>query len=172
MAGPPPLKPNPVRPIPPPLNSAERQAALAAEAARPPPPKTLPKWRQGFRAVVPWLLASFLCGLVIQVFLAGYGLPLLGNQGMQYHVQFAGMLELVPLVILLAGFLGADKWAGIGGIVLAVQFSAQHALLASTNTILRALHPTNGVLMLLLTLGLLLHRPMWKDERKPTPAAA
>ena len=159
-----------VRAIPAPLNSpegkavaAEREAAAAAKA------RQLPTWRVGFAKVVPWFLAAFLCGLVIQVFLAGYGLGELGHQGMEAHVQFAGVLELVPILIAVFAFLGADKWAGWGGVVLAVQFSLQHALVAMTDPVLRALHPTNGVLMLLLTLGLLLHRPMW---HKPPPAAA
>jgi len=167
----PPMGRNPVRPIPAPLNSPEGQAMAAErEAAAAAKAKELPTWRVGFARIVPWFLAAFLCGLVIQVFLAGYGLGEVGGQGMAAHVEWAHVIELFPVLIAVSGFLGADKWGGWGGVILLAQFQAQYAFISMSNPILRALHPTNGVLMLAFTLGLLLHRPMWAHAPAGTAA--
>lgn len=155
-------RPMPIKPVPPPLNSPEGRAAARTEPD--PGPKPLPRWRRGFAAVVPWLTALYLCGLVIQVFLAGYGLQDLGANGMEYHVAFAHVIEIVPLLLILVGFLGADRMAGVMGIVLFVLFQLQYAFVAASSDILRAMHPVNAVVMAGLTLALLLKRPMWHGK--------
>lgn len=156
-------RPTPLRPVPTPINSP------AYEPPKPPEKKGPAAWRLKVAKVTPWLLAAFLSGLVFQVFLAGYGLQELGGETIQHHRDFSHVIELLPLSIILFGFLGADKWAGIGGIALFLMFGMQYAFIESEDPILRALHPTNGVLILALTLGLLLTRPLW-HKVPPTPA--
>jgi|ERR1051326_2334390 hypothetical protein len=155
-------RPTPVRPVPPPLNSPERQAE--GKTVLKPDPVPLPKWRRGFGATVPYVVALYLCGLLIQVFLAGYGLSEVGNGGMQFHVAFAHVIEVVPLVLILVGFLGGDKVAGTVGIVLFVLFQLQYAFIGAPVAVVRALHPTNALVMFGLTLALLLKRPMWHGK--------
>jgi hypothetical protein len=158
-------RPTPVKPIPPPLNSPEGRAAAEAkaQAGAPPPPKPLPRWRRGFRAVVPWLSVLFLCGLVVQVFFAGYGLMELGGQGMEWHLGFAHVIELVPLLLILCGFLGADRFGGSVGIVLLVLFQLQYLFIGLEDAppTVRALHPTNAAVMIAVTMWLVLRRPIW-----------
>jgi hypothetical protein len=157
-------RPTPVKPVPPPLNSPEGQAA--AKAAREPAaaPKGLPRWRRGFAAAVPWLAALFLCGLVVQVFFAGYGLSELGGQGMEWHLAFAHVIEFFPLLILLCGFLGADRFGGSVGIVLLALFQLQYVFISMAVPTLRAMHPTNAALMVAVTMWLVLRRPIWHGK--------
>lgn len=160
-------RPTPVKPVPPPLNSPEGRAAAAAKAQAdaPPAPKPLPGWRRGFRAVVPWLAVLYLCGLVVQVFFAGYGLTQVGNQGMDWHLGFAHVIEFIPLLIILCGFLGADKFGGSIGIVLLALFQLQYVFIGVTGPpTVRALHPTNAAVMVAVTMWLVLRRPIWHGK--------
>jgi hypothetical protein len=156
-------RPTPVRPIPPPLNSPEGQAAARAKETPPDGPKPLPRWRKGFAAAVPWLAALFLCGLVVQVFFAGYGLVELGGRGMEWHLAFAHVIEIIPLLLILCGFLGADRFGGVLGIVLFVLFQLQYVFigLEGAPPTVRALHPTNAAVMVAVTMWLVLRRPIW-----------
>lgn len=158
---PPMPKPTPVQPVPPPLNSPEGQAAAKAKQAPPATPKPLPRWRKGFRAAVPWVAALYLCGLVVQVFFAGYGLTELGHQGMDWHVAFAHVIEFIPLLVILCGFLGGDRFGGSIGIVLLVLFQLQYFFISAEAPTLRALHPTNAAVMVAVTMWLVLRRPIW-----------
>jgi hypothetical protein len=155
------LRPAPVKPVPPPLNSPEGQAAAKAKQAPPEAPKPLPRWRKGFAAAVPWLAVLFLCGLVVQVFFAGYGLMEVGHQGMDWHLAFAHVIELIPLLLILCGFLGADRFGGVLGIVLLVLFQLQYVFISLETPTLRALHPTNAAIMVAVTMWLVLRRPIW-----------
>ena len=158
------LRPTPVKPVPPPLNSPEGRAAAKAQAdaQQAPPPGALPPWRKGVGAAVPWLASLFLFGLAIQVFLAGFGLQELGGQGMDLHVVFSHVIEFIPLLLILCGVLGGDRFSGILGIVLFVLFGLQYAFLEAAAPSVRALHPANAAVMVAATTWLVLRRPFWR----------
>ncbi len=129
-------------------------------------------WRLKVGMVTPWLFAAFVIGGLIQVFLAGYGIENLGAQGMEYHGFFGGaVLHLLPLIIALVGFLGADWRAGVGGVVLMVQFELQFALLGGTYAPVLALHALNGVLMVVLATAFFFRRLPWAKKSVAAPAS-
>src|SRR5687767_12384156 len=107
--------------------------------------KPVAPWRLKLGKAIPYLFGLFVLGGLVQVFLAGYGIENLGAQGMGYHLDFAHILEMVPLLIVLVGFLGADWRAGVGGIVLFALFWAQYMLLEADQAVVIALHAANGV---------------------------
>lgn len=143
--------------------------------ANPPPPKmpAEPKkptasWRLKVGKAIPYLFALFVLGGLFQVFLAGYGIDNLGAQGMDYHVAFAHFLEMLPLLIVIVGFLGADWRSGVGGIVLFALYFVQYMVLGSDHAAVNAVHAGNGALMILIAFGFLMRRlPM----RSSAPAA-
>ncbi len=51
-------------------------------------------WRYLFAASA----VLFVIGVVVQIFLAGFGIPRLGGQGMQTHIDFGYTLSLAPIV--------------------------------------------------------------------------
>ena len=51
-------------------------------------------WRYLFAASA----VLFVVGVVVQIFLAGFGMPGLGGQGMQTHIDFGYTLSLAPIV--------------------------------------------------------------------------
>src|SRR5688572_10891787 len=104
------------------------------------PKKPTALWRLKLGKAIPYLFGLFALGALIQVFFAGYGIENLGAQGMDYHVDFAHMIEFLPLIILIVGFVGADWRAGVGGIILLVQFQAQYFFLAGDYSAINALH--------------------------------
>lgn len=144
--------------------------------ANPPPPKmpTPPKqpvasWRLKVGKAIPYLLGLFVLGGIIQVFLAGYGIENLGAQGMEYHITFAHILEGIPLLILIAGFVGADWRAGVVGIVLFALFWVQYLVLDSHYSAINAVHAANGALLILVAFAFMMRR---LPRRAPPVAAA
>ena len=135
------------------------------------PKKPVATWRLNLGKVPPWLFGLFVVGGLIQVFLAGYGIENLGDQGMDLHRAFAHVIEFVPLLILLCGFIGADWRAGVGGVVLLVQFQAQYAFLEGTYAPVLALHALNGVLMIVVATAFFARRLPWSKKSAPAPAA-
>lgn len=131
------------------------------------PKKPVAPWRLKLGKAVPWLFTLFAAGALVQVFFAGYGIENLGAQGMEYHRGFAHVIEVVPLLIILVGFLGADWRGGVWGIVLFVQFQAQYAFLASDLAAVNALHAANGAAMLVVA-AVMAHRGM----RRVAPATS
>jgi hypothetical protein len=171
MAGPPPFKPTPVRPVPSALNSPERRAAPPP----PPPPavKPLPKWRRGFRKALPWLFLILLGCIVMQIGLAGAALlgdPAEAPDFFAAHVDFVHILELFPLLIAIAGFLGADKQAGWVGVALLVLVEAQYALI-ELDGVARSFHVLNALLIFTLTLLMTLSRIPWRPSYIDAPKA-
>ena len=181
MAGPPVLKPARVQTVPPPINSPEGRARLeeraAAEAAA---RQQLPKWRRFFRASVPWLFLIFLGGVVMQIALAGAALlgddsywiesTYVGGEATSYsreflggHATFVHILELFAVLVVVAGFLGADKEAGGVGIALFVLISVQY-FLVGLQGVARSFHVLNALVIFTLTLLMTLSRIPWRPK--------
>lgn len=134
------------------------------------PKKPIASWRLKLGKAIPWLFALFAMGALFQVFLAGYGIDNLGAQGMDHHRDFAHIIEFLPLIILIVGFVGADWRAGVGGIILLLQFQAQYFFLAGDYAAINALHAANGALMIAVSAGYAMSRLRGTPSR-PTPAA-
>ncbi|MFA5942968.1 MAG: hypothetical protein WC876_00705 [Candidatus Thermoplasmatota archaeon] len=174
MAGPP-LKPNPVRPVPPALNSPER---LANPPPAEPAVQPLPGWRLNFRKAVAWLFLIMLGCVVMQIALAGAGL--LGDE--QYwitgvsaflnaHIFFVHVLELLPLLIAVAGFIGADKEAGWSGIAILVLVEVQYAFIGLEG-VARSFHVLNALIIFTFTLLMTLSRIPWRPTYIDGPSTA
>lgn len=171
MAGPVPLKPARVQPVPPPLNSPEGKAladerAAATAAAR----RELPAWRRFFRKSVPWLFLILLGCIVMQIALAGAGL--LGDENywltgasefLDAHIFFVHVVELFPLLILIAGFLGADKQAGWTGLAILLLVELQYMFI-SLDGVARSFHVLNALVIFTLTLLMTLSRIPWRPS--------
>jgi hypothetical protein len=175
VAGPPPLKPTPIRPVPPAMNSPER---MAEPPAPEPAAKTLPKWRAGFRKAVPWLFLILLGCVVMQIALAGAGL--LGDAAywttgmskfLDAHMSFVHILELAALLIAITGFLGADKEAGWAGIAIVVLVELQYMLIEMEGVI-RSFHVLNALLIFTLSLVMTLSRMPWRPKYIDAPSQA
>lgn len=179
MPAPPVLKPTPVRPVPPPLNTPEGKAILAErEAAAAAARAELPRWRRGFRKAVPWLFLILLGCVVMQIALAGAGL--LGDEAywatgasdfLDAHLLFVHVLELFPLLIIFAGFLGADKEAGWSGVALLVLVELQYALIGLEG-VARSFHVLNALVIFTLTLLMTLSRIPWRPRYIDGPRTA
>lgn len=141
-----------------------------------PPPKPTAAWRLKLAQVAPWLFWLFAVGGLAQAYLAGYGIENLGDQGMDLHVTFAHVLEMLPLLILILGFLGANWRNGVGGVVLlALYFGQYMAIDGVTYAPVLALHAANGVLLVVLAVVFALAGMRWRPAASasaPTPVPA
>ncbi len=112
--------------------------------------------------VVAWLLVA---GLVIQVFLAGLGV-FSDPASFETHRDFGYMLELLPLILLVLGYMArlgrraAGLAAGIFGL-----FLLQSVLVGFRDDApqIAALHPVNGFLITIL--AVILAHDAWVDRR-------
>ena len=115
-----------------------------------------------------WLLAV---GAVVQVFLAGLGV-FDDPSAFITHRDFGFMLELLPIVMLVAAIVGRMGRGYIGGAVLLfVQFMLQSVFVAlrTDMPVVAALHPVNGFLILLI--ALIIGRAAWQDRRAEATTA-
>jgi hypothetical protein len=112
--------------------------------------------RSGARVVhliLSWLLVA---GLVIQVFLAGLGV-FDTSAGFELHRTWGFTLELLPILILIAGLVGGmGRRPAILAIVVFLLFILQSVFVAVRDSapFVAALHPVNGFLILLLSIWL------------------
>lgn len=116
-----------------------------------------------------WLLVV---GAVVQIFLAGLGV-FDDPSAFITHRDFGFMLELLPIVMMVAAIVARMGRMYIGGAVLLfVQFMLQSVLVALRTDLpaVAALHPLNGVLMLLV--ALILGRAAWRDRQAQAESAA
>jgi hypothetical protein len=112
-------------------------------------------WRYLFAAMA----VLFVAGVVVQVFLAGIGLPGLGGGSMQSHIDFGYLLSVIPVLPLLLSWPArAGRRAAILGVALLVAAQVQTFLpLASDGAPwVAALHPVNALVVF--GLGLMLAR--------------
>lgn len=107
--------------------------------------------------IVPWLFlvvsAIFLLCVVVQLFLAGLGV-FDGYRNFETHREFGysfGWLTLVMLVLALVGRLPRRQVLVVVGIILAFALQSVLIALRADMPTVAALHPLNGVLVLLLT---------------------
>lgn len=98
--------------------------------------------------VVAWVLVA---GLVVQVWLAGRGV--FDTTTFAPHREFGYTLSVVPLVLLVLGFVGGmgRKVAGLAAAIFLL-FIVQSILVAlrTSQPAVAALHPVNGFLIVLL----------------------
>lgn len=109
-----------------------------------------------------WLLVV---GAVVQVFLAGLGV-FDDPSAFITHRDFGFMLELLPIVMLVAAIVGRmGRWYIGGAALFFVQFMLQSVFVALRTDMpaIAALHPLNGFLILLV--ALILGRAAWKDRQ-------
>ena len=160
MAGPPPLKPAPVRVVPPAINSPEY---------RPPEPPVArePGWRRASRLAIPWLFLVMLGCIILQISLAGAGL-LADPDYLQAHRDFVHVFEFLPILLVLAGILAKD-WPTTGaGVALFVLIGAQYAFIEATGMV-RAGHVLNAMMIFAIAMLMMHERMPWK-RAKPAPA--
>jgi hypothetical protein len=108
--------------------------------------------------VVAWLLVA---GLVTQIFLAGLGV-FRGPANFATHRDFGYMLELLPIVLLVAGLVGGlGRRAALLAIGIFALFMLQSVFvgLRADAPEVAALHPVNGFLITFL--AIVLARDAW-----------
>lgn len=104
-------------------------------------------WRYLFAASA----VLFVIGIVVQVFLAGLGLPRLGGGSMENHIQFGYWLSLAPLVPLLLSWPArAGRRTIVMCAVLLVVTFGQTLLPSARDSVpwIAALHPINAFIVL------------------------
>ena len=143
---------------------AEERAA-AEEAAR----QRLPAWRRFFGKSVAWLFLILLGCVVMQVALAGAAL--LGDPAywitgvsefLDGHRTFVHVIELLTVLLVVAGFLGADRQAGLVGIALFFLVGFQYPLVLEFTGVVRSFHVLNALIIFTLTLLMTLSRIPWR----------
>jgi Family of unknown function (DUF6220) len=108
-----------------------------------------------------FLSSALAAGLLLQVFFAGMGAF---GADWSYHVTFVHVLEPLPLLMVPAAFVGRLPWAlrllPLGIVVLiGAQYALAHSVVPAA-----ALHPVNGVLILLTSL--FIARRAWAAVRR------
>ena len=125
--------------------------------------------------VVSWLLVA---GLLVQVFLAGMGV-FDSSSAFTTHRDFGYTLTLLPVVLIVTALVGGfGRLEAIAAAVMFGQFILQSVLVGQRDSTpaIAALHPVNGVLLLLIAVWLA--RDAWarwqapSAEESPEPAAA
>ena len=122
-------------------------------------------------AIVAGLFAAL---LLVQVFLAGLGV-FDGPSAFATHRDFGYTIGLLILPIIILALVGRAPKGLIGlTILIAVQMTLQSVFVAmrETNPGVAALHPVNGVLMLIVTIGIARWAWAIRDEPVPGPAPA
>jgi len=112
--------------------------------------------------VVAWLLVA---GLLTQIFLAGLGV-FRGPADFPTHRDFGYMLELLPVILLIAGLLGGlGRRAALLAIGIFALFMLQSVFvgLRASAPEVAALHPVNGFLITIL--AIVLARDSWAARR-------
>jgi hypothetical protein len=158
------LKPARVRPVPPAINSPDYQPPERPVA------KPTPRWRDGFAHAVPWLLAVMLTTVILQIALGG-AMALGGDYDYrEAHATLAGILHLVPLLVLVTGLLSKDWPATAAGGAVLFLVVVQYPLIELTGAV-RSMHVLNALLIFTITLLTMHERMPWVKRVKPAPAA-
>jgi hypothetical protein len=119
--------------------------------------------------VVAWLLVA---GLLVQVFLAGMGV-FDSSSAFATHRDFGYTLTLLPVVLVVTSLVGGfGRLETIAAVVMFGQFILQSVLVLQreSSPAIAALHPVNGVLILLIATWLA--RDAWRRwQASDEPAA-
>lgn len=119
--------------------------------------------------VVAWLLVA---GIVVQIFLAGLGV-FRGPASFITHRDFGYLLELLPIILLVAALLGRmDRRFPILAAVIFGLFILQSVFVALRESTpeVAALHPVNGFLIALLSVVQVRDATTaWRAERLAAP---
>jgi hypothetical protein len=119
--------------------------------------------------VVAWLLVA---GLLVQVFLAGMGV-FDSSSAFATHRDFGYTLTLLPVVLVVTSLVGGfSRMETIAAAVMFGQFILQSVLVLQreSSPAIAALHPVNGVLILLIAIWLA--RDAWRRwQASDEPAA-
>jgi hypothetical protein len=122
--------------------------------------------------VVAWL---FVIGLLYQVFLAGLGV-FDSSTAFLTHRDTGYVLTFVPVLLAVTGFLGRFGWLQVGAaLFMVVQFILQSVFVLQRDSMpaVAALHPVNGVLILVIAVWLA--SDAWRRfnaDEGPAPAEA
>ena len=103
--------------------------------------------------VVAWL---FVIGLLYQVFLAGLGV-FDSSSAFLTHRDTGYVLTFVPVLLAVTGFLGRFGWWQVGAaLFIVMQFILQSVFVLQRDSAppIAALHPVNGVLILVIAVWL------------------
>ena len=146
------LKPEPVRPVPPALNSPDY------EPPAPPPPK-VPYWQESCKHAIPWLFTVLLACVILEIALAGAGL-LSDLSYLQAHSNFMLFFVCLPALILVVALLGKDWLGATAGGGLFVLILLQYPLIEATG-MTRSLHVLNAMLIFTTCVLLLRERVPW-----------
>ena len=158
------MKPARVRPVPPAINSPEYQPPEQPAA------KQTPRWRLAFGHAVPWLLAVMLTTVVLQISL-GAAMAVGGDYDyLAAHGALAGILHLLPLLVLVAGALAKDWPATGAGASVLFLVVIQFPLIELTGAV-RAMHVLNALLIFTITLLTMHERMPWVKRVKPAKDA-
>jgi hypothetical protein len=109
-------------------------------------------------SVIAWLMVA---GLVVQVYLAGRGM-FETSAGFAPHRDLGYTLGLVPLLLLILGFVGGmGRRVALMAVLIFALVIIQSVLVVARTTMpaVAALHPVNGFLILLI--ALMLARESW-----------
>jgi hypothetical protein len=114
----------------------------------------------------------FALGVVVQIFLAGFGISRLGSQGMQAHIDFGYMLSLVPILpLVLAWAARAGRQTIVMCAVLLIVTFVQTLLPLPRDGVpwISALHPLTAFVVLGLAI-MVARRAIDLARTEPAPA--
>jgi hypothetical protein len=131
-------------------------------------------WRYLFAASA----VLFVVGIIVQIFLAGLGLPGLGGGGMQTHIDFGYTLSLAPIVPLILSWpaRAGRRTIVMCAVLLVITFvqTLLPSAAAGRGDIpwIAALHPVNAFIVLGLGIAVTRRAIMLArvEEAPPTPA--
>lgn len=127
-------------------------------------------WVRRAHLVVAW---AFVAGVFIQYFLAGLGV-FKSSENFQTHAGFGfllGLLTLVILVLAAVGGLGRRQVQYAAGLFGLFFVQSMLVSLRSSNPTIAALHPVNGLLILLVSVAMA--REAWRARNaEPSSSAA
>ena len=130
------------------------------------------RFRTGARTGLAIVAGLFAALLIVQVFLAGLGV-FDSPSAFATHRDFGYMIGLLILPLIILALVGRAPKGLVGlTILIAVQMTLQSVFVAmrASNPAVAALHPVNGVLMLIVTI--VVARWAWAIRDEPAAAPA
>lgn len=134
----------------------------------------LPAWRQNIWKAFPILAGILLLAVVVQVYLAGAAIWK-ATPSWEAHKTFVHVLEFIPILMIIVGFIGGRKAAGWWSVGLFAAISLQYGLASIYNMsdasrnlqFVGALHVVNALFIFGVALLLAKRYSSWM-HRKPS----